>query len=61
MSNGFSRHRPRWPTSSWFNGLSEVDTQDWSAFTTKILHQFDSVTAQNKAGAVPRNAKIRNT
>ena len=58
MSNGLSRHIPRWPGLFWFNGLSEADTQHWSTFTLKFLKQFDSVTAQYKAQTETRNVQL---
>ena len=36
------------PASSWFNSLSESDTQDWSNFSTMFLKQFDSATINFK-------------
>ena len=57
-SNGLSRHIPRWPNSSWFNSLSEADTQDWSTFTLEFLKHFNSVTAQYKAQAEAQNMKL---
>ena len=32
---------PDIPSFSWFNSLSEADSQDWSTFTMKFLKQFD--------------------
>ena len=44
--------------SSWFNGLFEADTQDWSTFTLKFLKHFDCVTTQYKAQAEPQNVQL---
>ena len=43
------------PASSWFIGLSEINSQDWSLFSTKFLKQFDSATIKFKFQADARN------
>ena len=46
------------PTSSWFNGFSEADTQDWSTLTVKFLDQFEKYKPQHTAQAEAQNAPL---
>ena len=46
------------PAFSWFNSLSEADTQDWSTFTLKIPKHSGSVTAQCKAQAEAQQGQL---
>ena len=39
------------PASSWFNSLTEIDTQGWSIFSTKFLKHFDIATIKFKTQA----------
>ena len=39
------------PTTSWFNNLSETDTQAWSIVSTKFLNHTDSAIIKFKVQA----------